>query len=410
MLRFAIRSLVASALCACLCASPCFGQMSNNSQTENFARAYNEFKSDFAGELKRAGVVGASFAMVHDNRVVGEEFYGMSDAEAHRPVDAETIYHWASVTKTFTAIAIMQLRDRGLLKLDDPIVKYVPELRAIHDPFGDVSEITIRQLLTHSSGFRGATWTWRDDAKSWQPFEPPRWEQLAALMPYTEVLFKPGSKYSYSNPGFIYLGRTIELLSHDDYEVYIDKNIFKPLEMHRSYFDSTPYHLLKHRSHSYYVSAGKRTDAVFDADTGITVSNGGLNAPMSDMIKYVNFLMGDPSKRDFYNGVLKRSSLEEMWQPQLEIARETKDGETIVRSVGLSFFIQDIDGQRFIGHTGDQNAFHAFMQLCPATRTASLLVLNTEVEPLADLPPGTLLPRAMLNQSILKLFHTLNAK
>jgi hypothetical protein len=131
---------------------------------------------------------------------------------------------------------------------------------------------------------------------------------------------------------------------------------------------------------------------------------------MSDMIKYVNFLMGDPSKRDFYNGVLKRSSLEEMWQPQLEIARETKDGETIVRSVGLSFFIQDIDGQRFIGHTGDQNAFHAFMQLCPATRTASLLVLNTEVEPLADLPPGTLLPRAMLNQSILKLFHTLNAK
>jgi CubicO group peptidase (beta-lactamase class C family) len=384
--------------------------MSNNSQTEKFARAYSEFKSDFAGELQRAGVVGASFALVRDNRVVGEEFYGMSDAEARRPVDAETIYHWASVTKTFTAIAIMQLRDRGLLRLDDPIVKYVPELRAVHDPFGDVSEITIRQLLTHSSGFRGATWTWRDDAKTWQPFEPPRWEQLAAMMPYTEVLFKPGSKYSYSNPGFIYLGRTIELLSHDDYEVYIDKNIFKPLEMYRSYFDRTPHHLLKHRSHSYYVSGGKRTEAVFDADTGITVANGGLNAPVRDMIKYVQFLLGDPARREVYDAVLKRSSLEEMWQPQLEIARETHGGERIVRSVGLSFFIEDIDGQRFVGHTGDQNAFHAFMQLEPATRTASILVLNTEVEPLADLPPGTLLPRSMLNQSIIKLFQALNAK
>src|SRR5215204_2262600 len=60
------------------------------------------------------------------------------------------------------------------------------------------------------------------------------------MMPYTEVLFKPGSRFSYSNPGVIYLGRIIELLSHDDYEVYVDKNIFKSLEMHRSYFDSTP--------------------------------------------------------------------------------------------------------------------------------------------------------------------------
>ncbi len=379
--------------------------MSNNVEPEKFSRAYAEFRKEFEGEMKRAGIVGASFAFVRDGRVAGEEFYGMQDAEARVPVDAETIYHWASVTKTFTAIAIMQLRDRGLLKLDDPIVKYVPELRGVHDPFGDTSEITIRQLLSHSAGFRGPTWTWRDDAKLWQPFEPPGWQQLAAMMPYTEVLFKPGTKFSYSNPGFIYLGRVVELLSHDDYEVYIDKNIFKPLGMHGSYFDRTPYHLLKHRSHSYYVRAGKRTEGVFDADTGVTVSNGGLNAPVPDMIKYVNFLLGDPAKRDVYDAVLRRSSLEEMWRPQLEIARETKGGETVVRSVGLSFFVEEIGGQRFVGHTGDQNAFHAFVQLSPQQRAASILVLNTESEPLADLPPGTLLPDALLQQSILKLFR-----
>ena len=73
------------------------------------------------------------------------------------------------------------------------------------------------------------------------------------MMPYTEVLFTPGSKYSYSNPGVIFLGRIIEKLSGDDYEVYVDKNILKPLEMYRTYFDITPRHLLKYRSNNYYV-------------------------------------------------------------------------------------------------------------------------------------------------------------
>ena len=75
--------------------------------------------------------------------------------------------HWA----TMTGIAIMQLRDRGLLSLDDPIVKYVPELARVHDPFGDPSAITLRMLMSHRAGFRGGTWPWRDE--EWQPFEPP---------------------------------------------------------------------------------------------------------------------------------------------------------------------------------------------------------------------------------------------
>ena len=302
----------------------------------------------------------------------------------------------------------MQLRDRGLLKLDDPVVKYVPELRAAHDPFGDVSEITIRQLMSHSAGFRNPTWIWRDDEKDWQPFEPPSWSQLVAMMPYTEVLFKPGSRFSYSNPGVIYLGRVIETLSHDDYEVYIDKNIFKPLEMYHSYFDATPYHLLKHRSHSYYVRGGARTEARFDADTGVTVSNGGLNAPLPDMVKYVNFLLGDPSKREVYEGVLKRSSLEEMWRPQLGTSNDFTQGwmraET---SVGLSFFVDDIEGRRYVGHNGDQNGFKAYLSLCPETRTASILAFNTETRPTVTGPDNLLAPESKIARSVLSLFQSI---
>ena len=143
----------------------------------------------------------------------------------------------------------MQLRDRGRLTIDDPIVKYVPELRAIHDPYGDPGAITLKHLLSHSAGFRNPTWPWGGD-QPWHPFEPTAWSQLVAMMPYTEILFPPGSRYSYSNPWIIFIGRTIELLSGDDYEVYIDKNILRPLDMRATYFDRTPYHLLPYRSNN----------------------------------------------------------------------------------------------------------------------------------------------------------------
>lgn len=342
---------------------------------KNFAQVRREFKTYYDQAMRKHGIVGSSFMLLQDGQVIAQEFFGMANQEKQQPVDENTIYHWASITKTFTAIAIMQLRDRGRLKLDDPIVKYVPELRAVHNPFGEMEAITIKQLMTHSSGFRAATWPWGGD-KDWHPHEPKSWAQLAGMMPYTEILFKPGSKFSYSNPGIIFLGRVIESLSGEDYEVYIDKNIFKPLEMHHSYFDATPYHLLKHRSASYFLQDGKLTPARFDVDTGITVSNGGLNAPLSDMIKYLNFLMGDARRTAIYDEVLKRSSLQEMFEPQIAVEGDGT-GQNRKDSMGLSFFIEDNYSQRFIGHSGGQNGFISHFYLKPESRTAYLIAFNT---------------------------------
>jgi CubicO group peptidase (beta-lactamase class C family) len=304
-----------------------------------------------------------------------QDAVGSANLEKQQPVTERTIYHWASITKTFTSIAIMQLRDRGRLTLDDPIVKYLPELRAVHDPFGDVSEITLRHLMTHSAGFRSATWPWGGD-RPWQPHEPTRWEQIVAMLPYTEILFKPGSRYSYSNPGIIFLGRVIEILTGDDYEVYIDKNILRPLEMYRSYFDATPYHLLPDRSASYFVRDGKRTPARFDADTGITVSNGGLNAPLGDMAKYLDFLIGRPARQAVHDGVLRRASLEEMFQPRLEIPSDS--GRKV--AMGLTFWIEDEGGVRLIGHSGGQNAFISHFYVSLDSRAGYLVAFNTQAE------------------------------
>ena len=161
--------------------------------------------------------------------------------------------------------------------------------------------------------------------------------------------------------------------------MYVDKNILKPLEMYSSYFDATPYHLLKYRSHSYYMRDGKRTEGRFDANTGITVSNSGLNSPITDMVKYLNFLTGDPAKKDVYEGILKRSSLEEMWKPQLPTPVDANGNTGFTTDIGLIYFLNRRDGHTFLGHGGDQNGFISYIDFEPATRQASIIVFNTNV-------------------------------
>ncbi len=341
--------------------------------------------SYYREQVGRAGIVGSSLVMVRNGHVVADEQVGYQDLANQRPVDRDTIFHWASITKTFTAIAIMQLRDRGLLSLDDPVEKYVPEIRRVHNPHGPTSAITLRTLMSHSAGFRAGTWPWGGD-KPWHPFEPTEWSQLAAMLPYTEILFPPGSRYRYSNPGILFLGRIIEELSGDDYEVYVTKNILMPLGMHRTFYDRAPYHLVGHRSHSYVVDEKGRREAPFDFDAGITTANGGLNAPPGDMARYLAFLIGDPSRAE-YDGVLKRASLEEMWQPVLQ-AEDGEGGSGDDVRIGLSFFVERHHGVELVGHSGNQNGFLSHLYLHRPSRTAYIVGFNTDVS--SNLPtPST---------------------
>jgi CubicO group peptidase (beta-lactamase class C family) len=336
---------------------------------KGFEKAWKSADSYFRKSLTDNHVVGGAMVFLEKGQVTGSTYVGKADLESGRNIDAHTIFHWASITKTFTTIGIMQLRDRGLLQLSDPVTKYLPELRKVHNPYGSVDDITLQMVLSHSTGFRDPTWPWGGN-KNWHPFEPTEWEQLVAMLPYTEILFEPGSKYSYSNPALIFLGRIIEIISGDDYEVYIDKNILKPLGMYSSYFDITPYHLLKDRANNYTLVNGQPKANGLDFDTGITTSNGGLNAPIADMVKYLNFLTG------YHQGfeVLKRSTLEELWRKQLPIGE--LDGVT--ESIASSFFLEDFDGMQVIGHTGTQKSFYSFFYIHPMSGTACIAITNTD--------------------------------
>lgn len=361
------RVLLLAVLGALLSTPPLAAQL-----PEGVPGAWQDVASGWRERLSSGGVVGASLALVHDGRLARLETFGQADLASGRAVDEETIYHWASITKTFTAVALLQLRDRGLLSLDDPVVKYVPELRDVHNPFGSMEGITLRHLLSHSAGFRGSTWPW-SEGEPWEPYEPTEWSQLVAMMPYTRILFEPGSRYSYSNPGIIFLGRVIEKVTGDVFEAHVEKNIFRPLGMESAYFDATPWHLLPHRSNHYFVRGGTPEAGGLDFNTGITVSNGGLNASVPDMARWMGFLMGTAEEGVDADAVLARSSLEEMWRTVVPIGEGTIGRE----SMGLSFFLYDGAGRRLVGHTGTQRAFYSFFILDPDAKVAAIAAFNS---------------------------------
>lgn len=331
-------------------------------------RAWTAVTQRFDAFAKTAHVVGGTAALVRDGRLVARHHYGFADRGSGRRVGDSTIFHWASVTKTLTAIAVLQLRDRGLLTLDDPITRWVPELRTIHDPEGAVDRVTLRMLLSHSSGFQAPTWPW-DRGEPWEPFEPTEWSQLIAMMPYQRLEFPPGSRYGYSNPAYIYLARVVETLTGDPWAVYVQKNIWTPLRLDRSYVGATPWRLAAQRSHGYRVAGDSVADLGADFNPGITIPNSGWNAPVAEVARYLAFLTGAAAD----STVLTRRTLEEMWTPSVRTGTSLPE----FAAVGLGFFSLEHEGRRIVGHTGDQAGYRSYVYFDPAASTGVVLVFNT---------------------------------
>ena len=342
-----------------------------------------DFTKAFQSYVDADRVVGATALVMRDGKVLAQYNSGFADQQSGARVNDRTIFHWGSITKMLTAISILQLRDRGKLSLDDRVAKWIPELRQVHDEFGSIDDITVRMLLAHTAGFQSPTWPYRN-GEAWEPFEPTTWNQLVAMMPYQKIAFKSGEKYSYSNPAFIYLARIIEEITGDPWESYVQKNIFLPLGLTRSYFRGTPYFMAADRSHNYDVIKDKDgkpqlVDNGSEFDTGITTPNGGWNAAASELARFAAFLTNRAAPQTgIYDVVLSRKSLEEMWQPlnSMDDPPPT-DPNAWQRWMGLSTFVLKRGDRIALGHTGSQAGFHAFIYFNPQTSTAIIAAFNT---------------------------------
>jgi len=168
---------------------------------------------------------GLSIGIVHDQQLIWSKGYGYSDPEKKKQATPKTLYRIASISKLFTSTAIVQLRDAGKLLLDDPIIHYLTWFRIRH-PFPDLPTITIRHLLTHSSGLpREAAFPY------WTDFQFPTREQVKRSLTEQEIAFPPETQWKYSNLALALVGEIIAEVSGEPYAEYIHRHILEPLEM-----------------------------------------------------------------------------------------------------------------------------------------------------------------------------------
>lgn len=335
------------------------------------------FVGAFDAYARAEGVVGGGALVMERGRIAARHAFGLADEARGQPVDDRTLFHWASCTKLLAAVAAVGLAARGRLALDARVTDLLPDLRAVRGP---VADVRVWMLLAHTSGLPEPTWPWRTGDPD-EPFEPARYAQVVALLPYTRLGFAPGTRFGYSNPAYVHLARIVEGVTGDPWAVYAQKNVWAPLGMGRSYVGATPYHLEADRSNGYVweTADGRPARRAMgrEFDPGVTVPNGGWNAPLDDVAAFAAFLLGAPGgdagRAARYEAVLPRAAPEGMWAPRVPVVPASVEhpGE----AVGLGFFL--VDGGAVVGHTGDQAGHRSFVYAHPAAGRAVGAVVNT---------------------------------
>ena len=256
---------------------------------------------------ERAHVPGIAYGIVVDGRVAHLGISGLRNVSTGAPVESTTVFRIASMTKSFTAVAILQLRDAGKLSLDDPAERHVPELRELRYPTTDAPRITIRHLLSHSAGFPEDN-PWGDQQLSASD------AQLSAMMrsgiPFSAA---PGTAYEYSNFGFAILGRIVANVSGMPYARYVREHVLLPLGMTVTTLEAAtvPPGRLAHgyrRQDEQWLEEPQLADGAFG-------SMGGMLTSIHDLGRWVAFMLDAYPPRDGpETGPLRRSSAREMQQ------------------------------------------------------------------------------------------------
>ena len=312
-----------------------------------------------AAEMARQKIPGMSVAVVAGGQSRWANGYGTQDVENGVPAKASTVYRLGSISKPITAVAVMQLHERGRLDLDAPVQKYCPAFPEKQWP------VTTRQVLGHLAGIR--------HYKSDEEFNSTRFYATVndglAMFRDDPLLHEPGAKYTYTTFGYTVLGCAVEGASGQKFADFVRDNVFRPAGMERIRVDSVA-DIIPGRAQGYRLTdKGELTNSAL-ADNSYKVPGGGFVSTVEDLAKFAAALQA--------GRLLKRETAELMYARQ-----KTKDGKET--AYGLGWGVGSRDGRRTVGHSGGQQRVSTFLHMLPDHGLAVVLMSNLEQARLGEL-------------------------
>jgi CubicO group peptidase (beta-lactamase class C family) len=326
--------------------------------------AFNLLDKWLGSEVDYKRFPGLSIAVVHDQDVIWTSQYGYANIKDKLPTRPDTIYSICSISKLFTNIAIMQLRDAGKLQLDDPISKYLSwfDIKKV-DP--KAPPITIRSIMRHSSGLP------RESAEPYNGEPDLPWEDRADIiknLPGQETLYPPDTYFQYSNLGMSLLGEVVTEISGQSYGDYITEHILRPIGMN----DTTPflpedeYGRRLAVGYSRWGRAGDREKLPFFQAKGATPAAGLASTPL-DLAKFASWQFRALDNRD--SSVLSGYTLKEMHR----VNWADWDGKNMW---GLGFMNWRHKNVTFVGHSGGCPGYRTQISIEPKSKIAIICMIN----------------------------------
>jgi len=348
-LRFSISFLAASLLAlSCL---PVDAQ-----DTTFSAQKRAQIEKAVSAFMTANSVPGISVAVVQNGQPVWSAGFGMSDLEDSAPATSSTLYRLGSISKPITAVAILQLYERGKLDLDAPIQKYCPAFPQKDSP------ITSRQLLAHLGGIRH----YSKDGKGDVPDDSARhfatMEESLQLFASDPLVAKPGTQFHYSTYGYTLLGCVLEGASSQKYVDFVRENVFRTAAMEHTQADDF-FAIVPHRTRWYHRD---KTGAVRNAgvlDSSYKIPGGGLISPADDMANFEAAILAGK--------LLKPATQEMMLTPQ-----HTSDGKLTAYALGWG--VTDKLGIHTVGHDGGQQGTSTAILLAPQKSAAVVVLANMD--------------------------------
>ena len=326
--------------------------------------AFPEIDQLMQGFAERSHVPGIAYGIIVDGRLAHVGTSGLREVRSGAPVERSSVFRIASMTKSFTALAILRLRDEGRLSLDDPAERYVPELAGLAYPTSDAPRITIRHLLSHSAGFPEDN-PWGD-----QQLAITEGEMTAMLREGIPFSTAPGTAYEYSNYGFAILGRIVASVAGVPYAEYVREQILEPLGMSETTLEvgEVPAERL---AHGYRWQDGEWLEEQPLPD-GAFGSMGGMLTSVADLGRYVAFMLDAwPARAGREEGPVRRASVRELQQVARAVpatALLDDGGELALNAGGYGYGLrvaQTCSFRALVQHSGGLPGYGSVMRWLP---------------------------------------------